>query len=229
MRIEAYQKLTLLDFPGKTACTVFTHGCNFRYPFCHNASLVIHPSETLIDPEEFFDYLNKRQGILDGVCITGGEPLIQKDIADFIIRIRDIGYSVKLDTNGSFPEKLEELSPLVDYIAMDIKNSKDGYAETIGTDDIEMSRIEQSVDYLMSSGKDFEFRTTVVKEFHNAERFVEIGKWISGSEKYFLQQFKDSGNLITEGLHPYDDTEMREFRDILLPYVPNVELRGLQT
>ena len=164
MRISGFQKMTLLDFPGRVACTVFTFGCNLRCPFCHNASLVVGGGEAEFSKEEILAYLKKRTGLLDGVCITGGEPLLQSDIADFIKEIKALGYAVKLDTNGCYPEKLKELvlGGLVDYVAMDVKNCFSKYGQTVGIKDFDVSPIKESAAFLISSGIDFEFRTTIV-------------------------------------------------------------------
>ena len=230
MIIKGLQKTTLLDFPTKVACTVFTPGCNFRCPFCHNASLVIEPdcSQT-VDTDAFFSYLKKRKGILDGVCITGGEPLLQKDIDLFIKDIRDLGFAVKLDTNGSFPEKLKYLidERLVDYVAMDIKSSISKYPTVCGserfTDDV-----VKSVELLMRSDIEFEFRTTVVRELHEPSDFEDIGKWISGAPRYFLQQFKDSGDLIEkDSFSAYSKEEMEKILEIVKKHIPNASLRGV--
>ena len=230
MRIQGLQKTTLLDYPEKVACTVFTAGCNFRCPFCHNASLVVDiPSEAEITEEAFFSFLKKRQGILDGVCVTGGEPLLQPGIEDFIRKIKELGYCVKLDTNGSFPEKLKYLvkEKLVDYVAMDIKNSLDAYDVTTGTDGRFMKAIEESAAFLKEGHVPYEFRTTVTKDFHTREHFEKIGQWISGAEKYFLQSFVDSGDLIDSKICGCDEEEMKEFLNIVKTYVPNVRLRGI--
>ena len=204
MIIKGFAKLTLLDYPGRVACTVFTGGCNFRCPFCHNASLAIRAREVDTIPEsEVFELLKKRKGILDGVCITGGEPLLFGDeLYDFIIEIKKLGYAVKLDTNGSFPERLAALieAGLVDKVAMDIKNSPEKYALTAGVENFDIASILKSVELLKSSGVDYEFRTTVVKELHSASDFEAIGKMIEGAKAYFLQSFVDSGDLIGEGL-----------------------------
>ena len=171
MIIKGLQKTTLLDFPGKVACTVFTAGCNFRCPFCHNASLVTRPGDVdEISEESFFSYINKRKGILDGVCITGGEPLMSHGIEDFIRRIKQTGLLVKLDTNGAYPEKLKALldEGLIDYVAMDIKNSREKYAMTVGLKEYP-EKIEESIKLIMEKAPDYEFRTTVVKELHTAQ------------------------------------------------------------
>ena len=230
MRIQGLQKLTLLDYPEKVACTVFTAGCNFRCPFCHNASLVVDiPKEPEITEEAFFSFLKKRQGVLDGVCVTGGEPLLQPGIEEFIGKIKELGYAVKLDTNGSYPEKLKNLvrEKLVDYVAMDIKNSLDAYDVTAGIDHRFLRAIEESVAFLKEGHVPYEFRTTVTKDFHTRENFEKIGQWIQGAEKYFLQSFVDSGDLICPEICGYDAEEMKEFLNIVKTYIPNVRLRGI--
>lgn len=229
MRIQGIQKLTLLDFPGKVACTIFTAGCNFRCPFCHNASLVVDiPTEAEMTEDKFFSFLEKRKGILEGVCVSGGEPLLQPDIEEFIAKIKAMGFLVKLDTNGSFPEKLKELvsNHLIDYVAMDIKNAIEEYSITAGTDERYVAAIKESVSYLKSNQIPFEFRTTVVKHFHTEESFEKIGQWIEGTEKYYLQKFKDSGDLINGHVQGCTDEEMEKFLQIVKKYIPNARIRG---
>lgn len=230
MKIQGLQKLTLLDFPEKVACTVFTAGCNFRCPFCHNASLVVDiPAVGGITEEEFFSFLKKRQGVLDGVCVTGGEPLLQPGIETFITKIKELGYAVKLDTNGSFPAKLKALVEhgLVDYVAMDIKNCPEDYAVTAGIKVLDMDAIGESVSYLKEGHVPFEFRTTVVKEYHTKDSFEKIGQWIQGAEKYFLQNFVDSGDLIRKDTKGCSEEQMKEFLQVVQKYVPGVQLRGM--
>ena len=229
MIIKGLQKTTLLDFPGKVACTVFTAGCNFRCPFCHNATLVISPDMSeLIAEDEFFAFLKKRVGILDGVCITGGEPLLQRDVEEFIKKIRELGLAVKLDTNGAYPERLKSIidQGLVDYVAMDIKNSKEKYALTAGAD-VDIDKISKSVDILMTSGVEYEFRTTVVRELHSPDDINSIGKWIAGAQRYFLQSFIDSGELIGDGYSAHTPQDMGALLDIAKQYVPSAALRGI--
>ena len=229
MHIAGLQKLTLLDYPGHTACTVFTAGCNLRCPFCHNSELVLPQRRPpRMDEEEFFSFLKKRQGILDGVCITGGEPLLQKDIADFMQRIKELGFAVKLDTNGCFPHVLRTLveQGLVDYVAMDIKNSRESYAKTVGLENFDLAPVEESVSYLLSGAVEFEFRTTVVDGLHSARDFHSIGQWLSGAERYFLQEFKDSGDVLTAGLCPPSQEQLEQFRQIARWYIPNARIRG---
>ena len=229
MNIQFYQKLTLLDYPSKTACTVFTYGCNLRCPFCHNASLVVKPALDKVDESEFFAFLDKRQNLLDGVCITGGEPLLQPDIKDFICKIKNKGFLVKLDTNGFFPEKLEQLlsQGVIDYVAMDIKNSKEKYPLTCGIDNLDINKVAASVELLKNSGIDFEFRTTAVKELHTESDFENIGKWLHGNYKYYIQCFKDSGDLIKSGYSSPSKNALFAFKSAVLPYDPTVELRGI--
>lgn len=229
MLIKGLQKLTLLDYPGKTACTVFTAGCNFRCPFCHNASLVTDIDDDRISEEEFFSFLSKRQGILDGVAITGGEPTLQPDLKDFLKKIKDMGYSVKLDTNGYRPQVLKDVvnNGLVDYVAMDIKNSKEKYALTCGLDSMDMAKIEESIEFLMNGKVDYEFRTTVVKELHNEDDIQDIVSWIKGAKRYYLQGFTDSGDLIGTGYSGYDKNTLEKLLNIAKNHFETVELRGI--
>ena len=229
MLIKGLQKLTLLDYPGKMACTVFTAGCNFRCPFCHNASLVTNIDEERISEEEFFNFLQKRQGIIDGVCVTGGEPTLQPDLKEFLKKIKSLGYSVKLDTNGYRPDALKDVvnSGLVDYVAMDIKNSQSKYALTCGLESMDMIKINESVEFLMSGVVDYEFRTTIVKELHNEDDIQDIVSWIKGAKKYFLQGFTDSGDLICTGYSGYDKTELQKLLNIAKNHFETVELRGI--
>ncbi len=229
MNIKGIQKTTLLDFPSRVACTVFTGGCNFRCPFCHNASLVLSPNDVPeISEEDFFSFLKKRQGILDGVCITGGEPLLQKDIIPFIEKIHSMGFAVKLDTNGSYPEKLGEIisKNIIDHIAMDIKNSREKYALTAGlTKDIDS--VFESIELIMSCGIPYEFRTTVVKELHSVEDISSIAQMIKGARAYYLQGFKDSGDLISSSFTAHSEETMRQMRSAAAPFVEVCELRGI--
>lgn len=231
MKIYGLQKLTLLDYPGKTACTIFTGGCNFRCPFCHNALLVTDIDSSNTYTEEYIlDFLAKRKGLLDGVCITGGEPLIQGDIAEFMKKIKELGYKVKLDTNGTFPERLEELleNRLVDYVAMDIKNSKEKYAQTAGIKNLNLSDIEKSINILKSSDIDYEFRTTIVKEFHTVSDIENIAEWIKGAKAYFLQNFEDSGNLIGTNLSAVEMHTLDEMKNRSQAFVQNTQIRGVK-
>lgn len=236
MLIYGLQKLSLLDYPGKLAATVFTGGCNLRCPFCHNASLVTRFAEyERISEDELLAFLEKRKGLLDGVCITGGEPLLQEDLADFIIKIRAMGFLVKLDTNGSFPEKLAHLldRSLVDYVAMDIKNSFYKYPLTVGIPDFDPKPVFKSAELLMNGNVPYEFRTTLVRAFHAPEDIEAIGKTVKGAKNYFLQNFEDSGDLVGFGaaspsvqLSGFSASEMEHFRDILAQYAENVGIRN---
>ena len=185
MWIHGLQKMTLLDYPGKVACTVFLDGCNFRCPFCHNSELLGVGFPPLMDDAELLRFLEKRKGVLDGVCITGGEPLIQKELPQLLRNVKNLGYSVKLDTNGSFPEKLSKMieGGLIDYVAMDIKNSPERYGMTVGRENFDLKEVEKSVALLLQGVVDYEFRTTVVKHYHSKESFEEIGRWLAGTEK----------------------------------------------
>ncbi len=230
MLIKGLQKLTLLDFPDKMACTVFTFGCNFRCPFCHNASLVLadRATEDTMPEEEFLSFLQKRRGILEGVCITGGEPTLQSDLPDLIRRIKAMGYAVKLDTNGYRPGVLKALveEGLVDYVAMDVKNSLARYGETVGISRFDSTPIEESLDYLLEGHVPFEFRTTLVRGLHTVDSIRDMGKRVAGAERFFLQTFKDSGDLICEGLGAFSPAETAELLQALREYVPNAQTRG---
>ena len=230
MIIGGLQKLTLLDFPGKVACTVFTVGCNLRCPFCHNPALVNNPPESYrISEEEFFAFLNKRKGILDGVAITGGEPLLHSDIGEFIAKIKSLGYKVKLDTNGTFPDRLGQIlaEGNVDYVAMDLKNTFDKYAETVGISGFDTSLIKRSIRLIQESGVDHEFRTTVVSPLHTADDFETIAKQVEGSEKYFLQNFVDSGDLLNgEGLGEMPRGELEKALENARKIIPQSKIRG---
>ncbi len=230
MRISGLQKLTLLDFPGHIACTVFFAGCDLRCPFCHNAPLVTDiDARDGMDEDEFFAFLEKRRGILDGVAVTGGEPLLQTELYDFIVKIKSMGFAVKLDTNGTHPDRLSEIlsSGNVDYVAMDVKNSRYKYAKTVGVS-VDVDKIDESVRVIINSGVDHEFRTTVVSEFHEVSDFAEIGKRLSGAKRYFLQQFLDSGALIGDGatMHAASKSEMERFAAASETFVPTF-LRGV--
>ena len=229
MVIHGLQKLTLLDYPGHTACTVFTGACNWRCPFCHNATLVLDPhSQPVIGEEELFSFLKKRRGLLDGVAVTGGEPTLQKDLPDFLSRIRDAGFATKLDTNGSNPAMLREIlrRGLADYVAMDIKTSREHYGTVTGCGGADIAAVEESAALLMENRVDFEFRTTLVRELHSPDDLRAIGEWLCGDEKYFLQAFKDSGDILGGRFSAFSGAEMQELRQIVLPFLPRCELRG---
>ena len=229
MQILGLNKTTLLDYPEHVAATVFTGGCNFRCPFCHNMDLVLGEVEPALSTEDFFAFLEKRKGILDGVCITGGEPTLQKDLPDFIRGIRDKGYLVKLDTNGYRPKVLEELlrENLLDYVAMDIKSSVENYPRVTGMADLDVTGIQESVSLLKSAGIPYEFRTTVVKGLHRIDEFDEIGRWLQGAEAYFLQAFRENEQVPDKSLSSFSEAEMREMKQLAERYIERVELRGI--
>lgn len=233
MRITGIQKLTLLDYPGAVACTLFTGGCNFRCPFCHNA-LLVDPKRVMEEGElpldDVMDFLKKRRGVLDGVAITGGEPLLHSDMPEFLRQIKELGYRIKLDTNGSNPELLRKIldEKLVDRVAMDIKNSPELYAKTAGRDDVDIKAIEKSKDMLLQGDTEYEFRTTVVKGLHTKESLIEAAQWIKGAKEYYLQQFKDSGDLLKgEGLSEFNEAEMLELCDEVKKIIPAAKVRGV--
>ena len=229
MQIHGLNKTTLLDYPEHVACTVFCGHCNFRCPFCQNADLVLNPaSQPCISEEEFWSFLSKRKGMLEGVCITGGEPTLHPDLVDFIARIKAQGLLVKLDTNGYRPAVLRALidEGLLDYVAMDIKNSLPRYPETVGISRFDTAPIEESMSLLMENRVPFEFRTTLVKGLHIPESIAEMGRRLAGGERFFLQTFEDSGDLIAEGLSGFDREETETLLAVLCNYVPNAQIRG---
>ena len=229
MIIKGLQKLTLLDYPGHTACTVFTAGCNLRCGFCHNSLLVTDIDDGSVSQEEFFSFLKTRKGILDGVAITGGEPLLQKGIKDFMRRIKTEGFAVKLDHNGTMPELLDEIikEGLVDYVAVDIKNSPEKYALTAGLSTFDIAPVKKTVDMLIGGNVEYEFRTTVTKELFEESDFIKIGEFIKGAKRYFIQQFKDSGNLIEKDFFsPCSKETLISFKKAIEPFVKSVEIRG---
>ena len=230
MKICGLQKTTLLDFPGKVAATLFTGGCNFRCPFCHNSDLLLGDARELYKPEDVLGFLEKRRNILEGVCITGGEPTLQPDLADFIRDIRTLGLAVKLDTNGYRPEILEELCghELLDYIAMDIKAGRSRYEAAAGIHDLSMELIDESIRLLMSGSVPYEFRTTVVQGIHTEADFREIGPWIRGCRSYFLQAFRDSEQVLMSGTYTaFSKEEMLAFAELMRPFAGEVRLRGI--
>ena len=229
MRIAGLQKMTLLDFPGKVACTVFTAGCDFRCPFCHNYELTDRNVESVMTEEEFLRFLGRRKGLIDGVAVTGGEPCMQQDLPEFLAKIRDLGFLVKLDTNGNHPEVLERIldEGLADYVAMDVKNSPDRYAETSGLLHMDLSRIGQSIRLLMRGETDHEFRTTVVEELHGEEEIRAVCEWISGARRYYLQPFTDRDTVPYDGFHAPSRDAMKRYLDIASGYVMQAEIRGM--
>ena len=230
MIIQGLQKLTLLDYPGKLAATVFLGGCNFRCPFCHNSSLVLAPGASgVLSEESVINFLAERRPKLNAVCISGGEPTMYADLPSFIYRLKDLGFSVKLDTNGTNPEMLYSLvaDELIDYVAMDIKSSKAGYPLAIGKPGMDLFAVEESVAYLLSESIDYEFRTTLVRGIHTDSDMIGIGEWIRGAKRYFLQGYKDSGEIIApEGLSAFTKEEMGAMLSLVKPYVASAAIRG---
>ena len=229
MIIHGLQKMTLLDFPGQVACTVFLGGCEFRCPFCHNADLLDMSAPGIMNDDELLEFLKKRKGLLDGVAFTGGEPLLRKDLPELLARVRDIGYQIKVDTNGDHPDLLKEIvqAGLADYIAMDVKNSPARYAETIGWETFDTAPVDESIQFLLSGQVRYEFRTTVVKQFHDEASFEAIAQWIDGADRYELQGFVDRDTVPFAGLEACSREEMEHFADIVRPHVKTVELRGV--
>lgn len=227
MKFFGLEKLSLVDYDDHTAATVFTGGCNLLCPYCHNGGLVKVEGSAIYSEEEILAYLKKRQGLLDGLAITGGEPTLHKDLPDFIKKVKDLGYEVKLDSNGTNPDMLNYLfnSGLVDYAAMDIKNCLDKYCFTVGKE-IDLAPIKESVSLIMSAAKNYEFRTTIVKQFHTERDIEQIGQWIKDAKKYALQKFTDSGNCLQEGFSAISEEEAGRFLSIIKKYAPNSKLRG---
>ena len=228
MKIHGLQKMTLLDYPGKVACTVFLAGCDFRCPFCHNSELIGGDVEAVMDDDELLTFLKKRKGLLDGVAVTGGEPMLRPDLPELLTEIRELGYRIKCDTNGNHPDMLKHLvqAGLVDYVAMDIKNSPERYAETIGLETFDMAKVNESIRFLLEGNVDYEFRTTVVKPLHDAECFEGIGKLIKGAQRYYLQSFTDRDTVIFSGFSAPEPEEMIIYKNIVEPYVLKVSIRG---
>jgi len=233
MKIKGLQELTLIDYPGKLACTLFLYGCNFKCGFCHNPELVLAPVGKDYTEKEILDFLEKRKGQLEGVCITGGEPLMTIDV-NFLKKIKDLGYSIKMDTNGSFPELLEELikKKLIDYVAMDIKSSKEKYQETTNSD-IDIKKIEKSIKIISSLLDYYEFRTTILEDLHDVKELEEMAKWINHlcagkAKKFVIQGFKNQGKLIEGKFKKKKDTKegyLKDLKEILDEYFEIVEIR----
>ena len=230
MRILGLQKLSLLDFPGKVAATVFTGGCDLRCPFCHNAPLVLPGRGTsALDAGGVLDFLASRRGLLDGVVLSGGEPLLQPDAADFLAEVKAMGFAVKLDTNGCHPDALADILDrrLADYVAMDIKNSLEKYPWTVGVPGFDTTPVERSARLLMEGPADYEFRTTLVRPFHEVGDMETIGRWLRGARRYYLQAFVDSGDLVGGGCAPFTPEEMEGFLQAARPFFQSAALRGL--
>ena len=227
MKIAGFQKLTLLDFPGKVACILFTQGCNFRCPYCQNSGLIGHENEELISEEEIFSYLNKRKGVIDGVVVSGGEPTVQPDLEAFMRKIKDMGFLVKLDTNGSNPELIEKLikDGVVDYIAMDIKNVLPLYI-SVASVKASTEKLKRSIEIIKSSSIDHEFRTTIIKNIHDIDKMKEICSYVGG-DKMYLQNFEQSENVLGKNLESFSKEELIEISEVMKGNYPNVKVRGI--
>jgi pyruvate formate lyase activating enzyme len=230
VQIHGFNKTTLLDYPKHLACTIFLGNCNFRCPFCHNKGLVLCPdTQPLIPDKTIYEYLEKRKNIIEGVCITGGEPTLSPDLHSFISHIKNMGFLIKLDTNGYRPNVIKELlaDKLLDYIAMDIKSSPKNYDQLSGLNHIDLGNIYESVNIIMDSGIDYEFRTTLVKELHSITDIEDIGKWLSGCNAYFLQAYRENEEVISPGFTSFCLDELVAFQTELLKYINNVQIRGI--
>ncbi|MBQ9228042.1 MAG: anaerobic ribonucleoside-triphosphate reductase activating protein [Eubacterium sp.] len=230
MKLHGIQKMTLLDFPGVVSCTVFLGGCDFRCPFCHNFELVDGTAQPVMDDSELIAFLESRKALLDGVAITGGEPCLHRELPQLMERIRSAGYKVKLDTNGYHPERLKEIldAGLADYVAMDIKNSPEKYALTCGLETVDMEKITESIALLMNGSTDYEFRTTVIHELHEAADFEKMGAMIQGAKRYFLQRFTDRDTVPYGNLSAPSFDEMRQYAKIACQFVTDTQLRGVE-
>ena len=234
MRISGLQKMTLLDFPGKVACTVFLQGCNFRCPFCHNSGLLDGINDDEITVDELLAFLKKRQGLLDGVCVSGGEPTLQSDLTDLLRAIKDLGFAVKLDTNGSRPAVLKQLAAdgLLDYVAMDVKNAPSAYGVTVGVAAPDLSTVEESLSFLLSRAVPYELRTTVAAELHTPDRMEELGAWLcrlspeKKAVRYFLQPYVDRDSVLEAGLHAPDEEALNALLMRVAPFVETASVRG---
>ena len=229
MDIQGLQKMTLLDWPGKVACTVFLGGCDFRCPFCHNSELLSGPMPVLMDQEGLLEFLRKRQGLLDGVCVTGGEPLLRPGLPGLLDGIKNLGFPVKLDTNGTHPDRLVRLwdQGLVDYVAMDVKNSPERYPETVGVPGLDLTPVRDSVAWLLEGHVEYEFRTTAVRQLHDAASFQAIGRWLQGARRYYIQNFVDRDTVLRAGLSGFEKAELEAFASLVRPFVERVEVRGV--
>lgn len=230
MNISGFNKLTLTDYPEKVACIVFTQGCNFNCGFCHNSGLIKCNMENLISEQEVFDYLEKRKNVIDGVVISGGEPTIQKDLTKFAEKVKQIGYSIKLDTNGTNPDVLKEMidNSLVDYIAMDVKNVFDEYSPIVNKQEVNINKIKQSIDLIKKSNIQHEFRTTIIKDYHNIDKIAKITEYLGKEEKYFLQNFENSSNVIDRSLSPFTNDMLQNMQSTMNKNYPNVIVRGFK-
>ena len=229
MQIQGLQKLTLLDYPGRTACTIFLSGCNFRCPFCHNAPLLTANAADGMGEEELLAFLKNRQGLLDGVAVTGGEPLLRPELPALLEKIKALGYAVKLDTNGTFPERLEQIvrAGLADYVAMDVKNSPVRYAQTVGAVELDLMSIDKSVSFLLRDTVDYEFRTTAVAELHDDASFLSLADWLAGARRYFIQCFEPRETVLQADLHAPSPAQLHHWAELVRPNISDVSLRGI--
>ena len=229
MQIQGLQKLTLLDYPGRTACTIFLSGCNFRCPFCHNAPLLTANVAGGMGEEELLAFLKKRQGLLDGVVVTGGEPLLRPELPALLEKVKALGYAVKLDTNGTFPERLEQVvrAGLADYVAMDVKNSPMRYAQTVGAMELDLAPIDKSVSFLLRGTVDYEFRTTAVAELHDDASFLSLADWLAGARRYVIQCFEPRETVLQAELHAPSPAQLRRWAELVRPKISDVSLRGI--
>lgn len=229
MQIQGLQKVTLLDYPGRVACTVFLGGCNFRCPFCHNSSLLEQNAPAELDSEALLAFLKKRQGLLDGVVFTGGEPLLRQELPALLRQVKALGYPVKLDTNGSRPGALRAVleAGLADYVAMDVKNSLSRYGETCGLPGMDTAAVEESIALLLEGRVDYEFRTTAVAELHDDASFADMGKLLRGARRYAIQCFADRDSVLQGGLHPPEKASLLRWKTMMEPCVQEVLLRGV--
>ena len=233
LKIGDFQKMSLGDYPDKMACTIYMSGCNFKCPYCNKRDLVFIPEDNeFLNPDEVSDYLKKRNQLLDGICFNGGEPLMQEDIDKFIRKHRRLGYVIKVDTNGAYPERLKALisKKQVDYVALDIKNTKEKYAETTGMnpETFDIKPIEETLNILKEGKVEFECRTTVVKEFHTLDDLKKIAKWIGPIDHYYLQEFSPSENNIQPDLTAYSLDELEDMKEAIRKIVPSVQVRRIQ-
>ena len=229
MLISGIQKLSLVDYPGKVCCVIFTQGCNLKCPFCHNSGLIKNTNNSEFNILDLYDFFEKRVGLIDGVCISGGEPTLQKDIKQFILSIKKYGYLIKLDTNGTNPDILRYLieSNIVDYVAMDVKNSFDKYSMTCGQPNVYLPNIKKSINYLKSCNIDYEFRTTVLKDYHTEQDMVRLAKELKGCKNYYIQKFVKSDNIIDNRCEELDHDTLFKYLQIVRQYIPNAEIRGI--